>query len=532
MGHGVSCPHVYHTTANPMSKRPEYIQLAANEDVNSIRDRLTFIRGTRVLLIWPEHGTALTRKLDLVLVQREAKRRAIQIALVTHDEQVAQHAADLGISTFETIGGSERTRWKRGRSRLFTSRDDRPEDAPEPEELMEVASRVKNQKRVAWWRSLLSRSAILLILILVMGATAYIVVPSATVTIQLSQDILESEVNLTADPNARDVNIEARVIPATILRATVQSSGTVETTGSESLPDTPAVGVVVFTNQTFDALTIPAGTTVSTTTGSPIYFRTMEEKRVRGGTDQTVEVPIQAVEGSTGAQGNVDIGMINTVVGELASQVSVINLTPTRGGESRSFRLVTQEDRDSLMATVNGQIQAAAYDEMQQTLTDSQTIVIETVRISPTGQRKDWVTFSHEVGVASNTLSLDMRATVEALAIDDRFAKQIVLADLAARQPAGLLLLPESFQYFRGSVIETRTDGTVVLSASGQGIVKGELNAVQVQEAIAGKSPQEATAIIARMVNLSSGAAPQIVLDPDWLPHLPLLPVRIQIMSQ
>src|SRR5215218_7219148 len=106
-----------------MSKRPEYIQLAANEDVNSIRDRLAFIRGTRILLIWPEQGTALTRKLDLVLVQREAKRRAIQLALVTHDEQVIQNATDLGISTFETIGSSERVRWKRGRTRLFTSRD-------------------------------------------------------------------------------------------------------------------------------------------------------------------------------------------------------------------------------------------------------------------------------------------------------------------------------------------------------------------------------------------------------------------------
>jgi hypothetical protein len=224
--------------------------------------------------------------------------------------------------------------------------------------------------------------------------------------------------------------------------------------------------------------------------------------------------------------------MINTVVGELASQVSVLNLTPTRGGESRSFRLVTQEDRDNLLATVNGQIQAAAYDEMRQSLTDAQTIVVETVRIAPEGQRKDWVTFSHEVGVASNTLSLDMRATVEALAIDDRFARQIVLADLAARQPAGLFLLPESFQYFRGSVVETKPDGTVVISASGQAIVKGELNAVQVQEAIAGKSMQEATTTLARMVTLSPGTTPQIVLDPEWLPHLPLLPVRIQILTQ
>jgi len=514
-----------------MSKRPEYIQLAANEDVNSIRDRLTFIRGTRILLIWPEQGTALTRKLDLVLVQREAKRRAIHIALVTHDEQVIQNATDLGISTFETIGSSERIRWKRGRSRLFTSRDDRPEDAPEPEELMEVASRVKNQKRGTWWRALLGRVVILLVLIVVLGGTAYIVMPSATITLNLSQDILTSEVNLTADPSARDVNIETRVIPATILRATVQSTSSMETTGRETLPDTPAIGVVVFTNQTPNDITIPAGTLVSTTAVTPVQFRTMEEKRLPGGTGENVDVPIQTDEDSIGRQGNVETGLINAIVGELEDRVSVRNLTPTTGGESRSYRFATEEDQQRLLSIVRGQIQAAAYAEMQQTLTEAQTIVIESIRIPPNGEREDWTTFSHEVGAVADTLSLDMRATVEALAIDDRFARQIVLADLAARQPVGLYLLPESFQYSRGTVIEAQPDGTAILSASGQAVVTGELNALQIQENIAGRSPQEAMTIIARLVSLAPGTTPEIIIEPDWLPHLPLLPVRIQIVT-
>ncbi len=55
-----------------MSKKPEYVQLDAEDDVGTVRDRLSFIRGKRVLLIWPEEGTALPRKLDLVLVLRHA----------------------------------------------------------------------------------------------------------------------------------------------------------------------------------------------------------------------------------------------------------------------------------------------------------------------------------------------------------------------------------------------------------------------------------------------------------------------------
>src|SRR5690606_36369972 len=105
--------------------------------------RLSFMRGEHVLLIWPEEGTALTRKLDLVLLQREAMRRAIRMALVTHDATVIEYAQELNISTFETIGASERGRWKRGRAKVFTSRFQRPKDDPEPEDLMDVASRVR-----------------------------------------------------------------------------------------------------------------------------------------------------------------------------------------------------------------------------------------------------------------------------------------------------------------------------------------------------------------------------------------------------
>src|SRR5215207_10030794 len=121
-----------------MSQKAEFLQLEPDDDAISVRDRLTFLRGKRVLLIWPENGTVLTRKLDLVLIQREAVRQAIRLALVTHDDEVTRHAEELGLSAFETIGESERKRWRRGNTRVFTTRLQRPEDEPEAEELKPV----------------------------------------------------------------------------------------------------------------------------------------------------------------------------------------------------------------------------------------------------------------------------------------------------------------------------------------------------------------------------------------------------------
>src|SRR5689334_18562617 len=132
-----------------MANKSDYIQLENADDVASIRDRLSFLRGQRVLLIWPEEGTILTRKLDLVLIQREAMRRAIRLALVTHDSEVIRHAHELNISTFETIGAAERGRWRRGRGKVFTNRFQRPKEEPIPDDLKEIASRIYSEETAA-----------------------------------------------------------------------------------------------------------------------------------------------------------------------------------------------------------------------------------------------------------------------------------------------------------------------------------------------------------------------------------------------
>jgi hypothetical protein len=514
-----------------MSRRPEYVQLSANEDVNSIRDRLSFTRGQRVLLIWPEEGTTLTRKLDLVLVQREAKRRAVQIALVTHDEQVMQNASDLGISTFETIGASERGRWKRGRTRLFASRDQRPEDSPEAEELMPVASRVKTQRRIPWLRSTVARVLVLVFVVGAIAAAAYIIMPSATITLELFQDILQTDATIIADPdpNVTDIDVDNRVIPANVLRATVQTTSTLQTTGVENLADLPAIGVVIFTNQTRSRVEIPAGTTVSTSAGTPVLFQTIAAAEVPGGSGQQVEVAIEAGTGSTGDRGNVESGMINTVIGPLETQVSVINISPTTGGETREFASVTADDRERLLNTVRGQLQSMAYSEMQSQISDNQLIVIETIRIPADGERSDWTTFSADVGAVTDTLSLEMRATVEALAIDDRFARQIVFAELSAMKPDHLILLPDSFQYTRGFVTGIDDFDRVTFTAGGQAMVSEQIDTTALQEQLIGRPLDEASRWLAQNVSLMPGTAPIIQTEPEWLPVLPLLPLRIRI---
>ncbi|MCA9915033.1 MAG: hypothetical protein KC496_16880 [Anaerolineae bacterium] len=511
-----------------MNQQPDYIQLQAGEDVPSVRDRLSFLRGRRVLLIWPERGTALSRKLDLVLVQREAKRRVIQLALVTHDENVIVHARELGISTFETIQQAERNRWKRGRSRVFVQRHHKPENHPEPEELMPVASRVRSpRKGLSGITATIVRVAVLAIVLGTLLGTLYIVVPSATVRIAVAQFPLEIETTLIADPAALDVDVENGIIPATVVSATVQTVEQIETTGTLQDESRRAIGVVTFTNQTTSALEIPADTTVSTSGGTPIEFATLESTTLPGGVGQRVDIRIEALQTSAGTQGNVAAGTINTVRGALANQVTVRNLTATTAGSQPTSPIVTEADQQRLRGIVRGRLQALAYTEMEANLTETQIIVIDTVNIPDDGIRDE--IFSNEPGDISSTLTLDMRAVVQALVIDDRFARQVVFAKLSAEQPEAFSLRPDSFSYTRGLVLSTSESGQITFNAYGNGTATVTVDIPELQQRLAGTTVSQAVNILQSELALLPDTPPQIEIVPGFIGRLPLVPMRITI---
>jgi hypothetical protein len=513
-----------------MSDHAHFIQLEPNEDATSVRDRLSFLRGQSVLLVWPEKGTLLTRKLDLVLVQREAMRRAIRLALVTHDAQVTKHADELNISVFETIGESERKRWKRGRSKVFANRFQKPQSEADPAELQDVASRVKNAEPANPLRQNLIRVGVTLVLVLLVVGVAYAVVPVATVTLTPAQANVETAVTVTASRDAADVNVDAGVVPVTVLRVDTTQSGTIETSGIQVLDDTRAVGRVVFVNRAAQAVEIPEGTVISTSAGTPVQFRTLEALTLAASIGFQAEVPIEALQDFSGEVGNVAEGQINTVNGPLAGQIDVRNVEPTVGGGSQTAPAVSTRDLERLESMVQQQIQAQAYTEMQPLLGPSQFVILETVRIAEA--REDWKTFSAAVGDPVETLTLEMRAVVEASAVDEQFGRQVAFANLSRQVPRGRIIDPPTIQYARGPVSAMMADGSVMFDVTVTASIVEPVDVAEVQQAIAGKSLNDALTYVVNQFDVQPGTVPRISLSPRWLRHMPLLPFRIEVQLE
>ncbi|MCY3978955.1 MAG: hypothetical protein OXG23_12720, partial [Chloroflexi bacterium] len=143
----------------------ERLQLTPTDTVVTVRERLASLRGRRVLLIWPSDGKPLGRKLDIVLIQRDADRRAIQLALVSKDKAITAHAAELNISCFASIEASQAERWKRGRQKRFLPRYHKPSPDLQTEDLAIIADRIERRKRGSTWRAAIERIIVLALLI-------------------------------------------------------------------------------------------------------------------------------------------------------------------------------------------------------------------------------------------------------------------------------------------------------------------------------------------------------------------------------
>ena len=484
------------------------LTLEATDTIVSLRQRLAGLRGQRVLLIWPEAAPNLRSKLDLVLIQREADRRAIQLAIVSNDELQRYFAAELNISCFDSFEDSQSSRWKRGRQKRFLPRYHKPSPDLRAEDLELIAGRLARRTQESRWHSLVERLVVLVLLTGVVGAALYAVVPGADIVVSLQDEVITVVVDVVADRKANAIRTESGVIPALVLRETVETSVTVPTTGTVWLDSISAAAIVTFANLTADQVNIPRGTILGTSAGEPILFETIADVLVPAGAGQRVDATVEAMASYRGSVGNVGPGMINTVLGELSDQVSVINLASASGGSNHSVKTVATADQSKLLASARIQLQSLAYEQMRAGLSASQIIIIESLRIEQ--ERKEWTNFSADVGTMTSELSLTMRAVVSALMVDDRYGRQLTTARIRDKIPAGFKLVDESVSYARGPFQPGRADGQINFTATANATVIADFNPVHLREKLAGLSLEDARQLLRSQAELSDQDPPQV----------------------
>ncbi len=515
--------------AIPNRRRIHRIQLEAYDDVISVKDRFQFVKAGRVLLVFPKKHKILQRKLDLVLIQREAIRRGLRLAIVAQDVTIFEHAEELNISAFYTVEDARTTRWKRPKNKVFTDRSTRPEEEPQYYELMARATRLKpgmtpTQFRV--WSSF--RGVIFGIVILAVIATLYGVIPSAQVTVTPASDQLNVTIPLVADANA--ATLDQLTVPADIRRFTENAIVTIETSGRRNAENSLAEGVVTFENLTAVAVFVPSGTIVETDGFEPIQFETVDDVAIAARQGATGDASIRALDSSSGVQGNLSANQIVNVDGTLANSVSVRNYNPTYGGGIRETAYVTQNDQERLVTLAQQQLKQNARTQILLSLDDSLSYLVDD---SITIVEERSLSYSAEVNAPADSISLTMQGIVEATVIDLTEARLAAFTNLGDYVSPGRVL-DDSTLTFRLEEEDVRIldDGRVAFLMRIEGSTIVEIDPDELRERLSGLSTNEAYETLEKDYLLDPRYPPEISVFPGVLGRMPIISARIEVNVQ
>ncbi|MBX3064523.1 MAG: hypothetical protein KF726_16200 [Anaerolineae bacterium] len=511
----------------------QIVQLEPYDDTTSIKDRLSSVKADRVLLVWPKRKSArlLQRKLDLVLIQREAERRKARLALVTADPDVIDYARELNITVFNSVRqGQQPGVWKQPLNKVFVERADRPEGTPDPFELRLIASRLRKLTPQERRNRLILRFGAILLLLVTLVSTAVVVLPGAEVVIHPAQSQIDDVALITADPQASAIDYDQGIIPALVQVIDVETSASIPTTGVTDVANSLASGTVIFTNQTNDEITIPAGTVVFSTGRDPARFRTINDVIVPAGVGSTANTNIQALEDTSGTKGNIEPNLIINIEGPLNDVLGVRNPDFTRGGSVRPQGIVTQADYNNLLPLARDKIRQVALTQFSARLTSGQIVVPESIQIAPGATEE--TTYSAFIGDPVETLTLTLRTRVRALVIDQQFARDAAFASLSrqVRLQQTRILDLNSVTYQLTAVRPPDANGRVLLTMAVSGRIYTQIDAERARQRISGSSISAAIDALNRDWVLDPLRPPEIRVFPGIFGRLPFLTTRITIV--
>lgn len=520
----------------------ELLHIHPEARLDAVRSQLTRFRRTRVVLDVPEGWQELQSAARMRLIQRQAVTQQCQVAVVSRDGDTVKAAHVVGIPNYGDVAPAmgddffmtlalppinpalpssslpEPPRWQDNKTRIRLLGD-----VVDPQRHQQRQERIVNEAKArrplpGWftWLGYAMMGGLLLCLLALFGLY---VLPAATVTVHPGTQSIEVTTQLTADPSLDSTNLVNHQIKGRSIETIIEEIGIANTSGSVQKPTTNATGVVTFSNLGSTSVAVPAGTVVSTGTGTPVSFRTTAQVEIPGGVGQRVDAAVEAL--NPGTDGNVRANTITNIDGPLRFRARVSNANATGGGGSDLVRSVTQADKDALLAETLARAEARANEALQDKLESGEWLPQESISTNIVAQAFDQYNDDQ-----SDQVSLTLRLLVQGVAVSESDARDVLQAAVQEQLPERAKLVADSLVAHRQPGAESLNNAvefTMTVTAD----YVTPVDATQVRNAIAGKSEAEAQQIMQEEWLLAS--PPEFYRDPDWVASLPAIPSRIQV---
>jgi len=495
--------------------KTQLIPLESHDDLISVRDRMSWAKTPRILLVWPKSERIALRPLDLKVLQRHAAALGAQLGLVTRHRSIRREAQAQGIPVFNSTMKAQRNPWperdlRRKRVRRRPRRN-----------LHELRKQVRAEND-AWSSQPVARIGFFSLGVLAVLALASLFIPRAQVIVTPETEVQSVTLPILADPSLNSVFITGS-IPSRELQVVVDGEAQADASGRVPVPVSRAEGIVTFRNLTEEPVTIPAGT-VLTSTGLPgVRFLTVGTGDLEGGLEATLDLPVEAE--SQGADGNVGAGAIQAIEGNLGLLVTVTNEEPTRGGRNRPADAPNERDHSRLRESLLADLEAQAIDEMKAQLAQDDQLFMDTLTVDQVLEE----TYDPPLGQPGSNLKLSMRVTFSAWYASGDDLTELASTVLNASKAEGFVAADESLSF--EALNEQRTDSAGVthwVMRVSRNLVR-QVDEDRITPLVQGRSLSVAQTQLNAM---ELPDAPEIRLNPAWWPWMPLIPFNITVETQ
>lgn len=474
---------------------------------------MSWAKAPRILLVWPKHQGVALGPLDLRILQQRALELGAQLGLVTTHAIVRRDARSFGIPVFRSTSDAQRVAWESppgGRLRRG------PRLASRVAQLIALRQQL-SPKGTSWIDHPALRIGIFSTAVIAVFGLASLFVPRAEIVLspvsRAQSAVLDigegtGTVGGTLVPQALDVSVSGNA------SSRIQSQ--------VLLPAAAALGRVRFQNRGDTSSLIPVGTVVYSTSESPARFATLDEAELEAGEKAFADVRIQAID--PGTLGNVGVGKIQGIEGNLGATVTVTNLVPTSGGSETLASVPSQADRDQLRERLLRDLAARAESMVGERVDSENAVLPGSVTLLSVAQE----IFDPAPGRPASLLILQITAKYRAKYVRMAQLEFLARATLDDELPPGFAERPGTLQVRLNSLGAGTSDGRSRYELEMDRIIMRAIDPEAVKLMIRGRRQALADEIMAADLPLT--VPPLIRLSPSWWPWLPLIPFRIAVL--
>ncbi|HEX2923191.1 MAG TPA: baseplate J/gp47 family protein [Chloroflexota bacterium] len=315
------------------------------------------------------------------LLARAGKRIGAPIAVVTSNPHWRRLAREQGLHAYPSLAAL-----RRARTRSLFSLPERFADAL-----------LSSLHPAIFWQSW----PITAVLVLMLAAVVCFVVPVMSITFKAPLENVSRDVSVKVDIGTAAVDTASATIPGRVIEHRFSITDYVETTGQKDVGREKAKGEVTLSNSGPTAISVPAGTLVTTASG--IRFSTTGTVTVRASSSSPVAIvatpgtgvvqPATAKVGvvalDAGTQGNLPSRAIVRVEGDAFKTLSVANDLPLFGGTSAKSRTASAEDGARLKELLFQKAQSQSLSELTLRVRQSESLIPPSMQVTIESEEHD-----------------------------------------------------------------------------------------------------------------------------------------------